>query len=155
MTYAFLRNTIYVDMVPVYVGDKVFETGIILPTGTGKVPFALRGEMGEATANLLLQSEQHQNKAYDITNTELYSFEDVAKALSDLSGKTVTYTNTDVNAFTKMLKERNEPEQIIFMFTALLTDFKNHQFEKATNNLEKLLGRKPATLKEGLKSSKN
>ncbi|HEY5371085.1 MAG TPA: SDR family oxidoreductase [Hanamia sp.] len=91
LTYAFLRNNIYVDMVPMYVGEKVFETGIFLPAGDGKLPFALRREMGEGTANLFLQSEQHQNKTYDITNTELYSFEDIAKVLSELSGKTITY----------------------------------------------------------------
>ncbi len=151
LAYAFLRNTIYADMVPFYVGENVFETGIYLPTGTAKLPFALRREMGEGAANLLLQSDLHQNKAYDITNTELYSFDDVAKVLSDLSGKIVTYTDADVDEFKKLLKERNEPDQTIFMFTALLTDFKNHQFEKTTNDLEELLGRRPATLKEALK----
>ena len=151
LTYTFLRNNIYADMVPMYVGEKVFETGIYLPAGIGKVPFALRREMGEGTANLLSQSEQHQNKTYDITNTELYSFEDIARVLSELSGKIITYTDTDLGEFTKTLKEHNMPEHIISIFTAFVTDFKNHQYEKATNDLEKLLGRKPATLKEALK----
>lgn len=151
LTYAFLRNNIYADMIPIYVGEKVFETGVYLPAGIGKLPFALRREMGEGTANLLLYSEQHQNKTYDITNNELYSFEDIAKVLSELSGKTITYTNADLDEFTKTLKERNIPEHFIFIFTAFLTDFKNHQYEKATNDLEELLGREPATLKEALK----
>ncbi|MEO8852316.1 MAG: SDR family oxidoreductase [Ginsengibacter sp.] len=151
MTYAFLRNNIYADMVPIYVGEKVFETGIYLPAGSGKVPFALRREMGEGTANLLLQSDRHQSKTYDITNTELYSFEDVASVFSELSGKIITYTDADIDEFTKTLKEGNIPEQFIFIVTAFITDFKNHQYEKTTNDLEKLLGRKPATLKEALK----
>ena len=151
LSYAFLRNNIYVDMVPMYVGEKVFETGIYLPAGSGKLPFALRREMGEGTANLLLQSDQHQNKTYDITNIELYSFEDIARVLSELSGKIITYTNAGLDEFTKTLKGRNMPEHIIFIFTAFVTDFKNHQYEKATNDLERLLGRKPATLKEALK----
>jgi len=151
LTHAFLRNNIYADTVPIYVGEKVFETGIFLPAGIGKVPFALRREMGEGTANLLLQSEQHQSKTYDITNTQLYSFEDVAKVLSELSGKIISYTNADLDEFTKMLKEHNVPEKNIFIATAFVTDFKNHQYEKATNDLEKLLGRKPATLNEALK----
>jgi len=151
LTYAFLRNNIYADMVPIYVGEQVFETGINLPAGTGKTPFALRREMGEGSANLLLQSDQHQNKTYDITNTELYSYEDVARVLSELSGKVVAYTNIDLDKFTKMLKERNLPEPVVFIFTAFLTDGKNHQYEKATDDLEKLLGRRPATLKEALK----
>src|SRR5690554_1129713 len=151
LAYTFLRNNIYADMIPMYVGEKVFETGIYLPAGNGKVPFALRREMGEATANLLLQSEQHQNKTYDITNTELYSFEDVAKVLSELSGKEITYTNENLDAFTEILKTKNLPEHVVSIFNAFVTDFKNHQYEKATDDLERLLGRKPATLKEALK----
>lgn len=150
MSYAFLRNNIYVDMVPMYVGEKVFETGIFLPAGTGKVPFALRREMGEATVNLLLQNKPHQ-KIYDITNTELYSFEDVAQVLSELSGKTITYTNAGVDEFRQVLKEKKMPGHVIPIFIAFLTDFKNHQYEKVTNDLENLLGRRPSTLKEGLK----
>lgn len=87
----------------------------------------------------------------NITNTELYSFEDVAKVLTELSGKMVTYTDADLEEFTKTLKERNMLEHVIFIFTAFVTDFKNHQYEKVTNDLEKLLGRKPATLKKALK----
>lgn len=151
ISYAFLRNNIYVDMVPMYVGEKVFETGIYLPAGTGKVPFALRREIGEGTANLLLQSEPLQNKIYDISNIELYSFEDVAQALSELSGKTITYTNADLDKFSQMLKENKIPGHVISIFTAFVTDFKNHQYETTTKDLENLLGRKPATLKEALK----
>lgn len=151
LTYAFLRNSIYMDMIPTYVGEKVFETGIFLPTGSGKIPFALRREMGEASANLLSQSEQHQNRTYDITNLESYSFEDVAEALSELSGQAVSYKDADKETFTKKLREHHASEEFIFFITALLTDCKNHQYEKATHDLEKLLGRQPTTLKEGLK----
>jgi NAD(P)H dehydrogenase (quinone) len=151
LAYTFLRNNIYTDMIPIYVGENVFETGIFLPAGIGKLPFALRREMGEGTANLILQSEQHENKTYDITNIELYSFEDVAKILSELSGKAVTYTNADVNEFKKVLRDKNVPEHFISLYSAFVTDFKNNQYEKVTNDLEKLLGRKPATLKEALK----
>ncbi|MBI3233286.1 MAG: NAD(P)H-binding protein, partial [Bacteroidetes bacterium] len=54
LNYTLLRNTLYTDGVPMFVGEKVFETGIILPAGDGKVPYALRGEMAEATDNVLL-----------------------------------------------------------------------------------------------------
>jgi NAD(P)H dehydrogenase (quinone) len=151
LTYTFLRNNIYADMLPMYVGEKVFESGINLPAGTGKVPFALRREMGEAAANILLQSGQHENKTYELTNAELYSFEDVAEILSDLSGKSINYTDANLEAFTKTWKAHNMPESVLFIFTAFITDFKNHQYEKTSMDLEKLLGRKPATLKEALK----
>jgi NAD(P)H dehydrogenase (quinone) len=151
LTYAFFRNNIYADMLPVYVGNNVFESGIYLPAGDGKLPFALRREMGEAIANVIVQSDEHQNKTFNITNNQLYSFDDVAKILSALSGKTVSYKSADPNTFKDVLKEKNVPEPIIEILTAFLADFKNHQYETATDDLEKLLGRKPATLNEALK----
>ncbi|WP_309571992.1 NmrA family NAD(P)-binding protein, partial [Deinococcus sp.] len=50
---AIFRNVLYMDAIPQFVGDRVFETGITLPAGEGRVAFALRSEMGEAIANAL------------------------------------------------------------------------------------------------------
>jgi len=58
LTYALLRNALYMDVIPLYLGGaQVFETSIYLPTGAGKVAFALRSELGEAIANLLADED--------------------------------------------------------------------------------------------------
>jgi len=150
LKYTFLRNSLYTDMIPVYVGEKVFETGIIFPAGNGKVAYALRREMGEATANVLLQNG-HENKIYEITGSELYSYEEVAKALSELSGKNITYTDVDAAELSKQLKQAGVPEGLQFIITGFATDIKNGHFANVSKDLENLLGRKPASLKEALK----
>jgi NAD(P)H dehydrogenase (quinone) len=150
LTYTVLRNTLYTGATPLFGGEKVIKTGINLPTGNGKVPFALRREMGEAAANALLQNG-HQNQTYEITGSYLYSYEDVAKELSALSGRTVNYTDADPVTFPTQLKELGLPEIVVLLVTGFSTDIKNHQFEIVTKDLEKLLGRKPASLNESLK----
>ncbi len=150
LVYTFLRNALYTDVIPRYVGEHVFEAGIYLPAGDGKAPFALRREMGEAVANVLLQ-DGHENKTYEITGSELYSYTDVAQALSELSGKSVSYTNADPTEFTEKLKQFGVPEFAILLTAGFAEDQKNHQFEEVTNDLENLLGRKPLALKEALK----
>jgi NAD(P)H dehydrogenase (quinone) len=150
LTYTVLRNTLYTGATPLFGGEKIIQTGINLPTGNGKVPFALRREMGEAAANALLQTG-HENKTYELTASDLYSYEDVADALSALTGKTVTYTDADPVIFPTRLKEFGLPEIVVLLVTSFSADVKNHQFEIVTKDLEKLLGRKPASLKEGLK----
>jgi len=150
LIYTVLRNTLYTGATPLFGVDKVIKTGISLPTGTGKVPFALRREMGEAAANALLQSG-HENKTYELTAGDLYSYKDVADALSALSGKTVTYTDADPVTFPNKLKEFGLPEIVVLLITGFSADVKNHQFEIVTKDLERLLGRKPASLKESLK----
>lgn len=154
LTFTFLRNTLYTDVIPLYVGQQVFETGIYYPAGTGTVPFALRKEMGEATANVLLQ-EGHENKTYHITGNELYSFADIASELSALSGKTVTYTDANTTEYADQLKQHGVADFLVFLLGGFGTDIKNKQFEIVSNDLESLLGRKPASLKEGLKAIYN
>ncbi len=150
LTYTVLRNSLYTGATPLFSGAKVIETGILLPTGNGKVPFALRREMGEAAANVILQNG-HENKTYQITAGDLYSYGDVAKELSSLSGRTVNYADADPVAFPTQLKEFGLPEIVVLLVTSFSADIKNHQFEIVTKDLEKLLGRKPASLKESLK----
>ncbi len=150
LAYTLLHNTLYTDGIPMFAGDKVFETGIVLPAGTGKVPYALRREMGEAAANVLLQ-DGHGNKTYEITGSELYSYADVARTLSELSGKDIAYTDANAPTFSEQLKQAGVPEFIAFLVTGFATDTKSNQFDSVSEDLESLLGRKPATLEAGLK----
>ncbi|NII27684.1 SDR family oxidoreductase [Pseudoflavitalea sp. X16] len=151
LAFTLLRNTLYTDVIPWYVGEHVFERGIYFPAGTGTVPFALRSEMGEAAANVLLQ-DGHENKTYSITGNNLYSFGDIASELSTLSGKTVAYTEANATDYVNQLKQFGVPESFVFLLGGFGADIKDKQFEIVSNDLENLLGRKPASLKEGLKA---
>lgn len=149
--YTLLRNTLYAEAIPGFVGDKVFETGIYLPAGNGKTAFTLRSEMAEAAANVLVQSG-HENKTYQLTASQAFSFDEVAKMLSELSGKTVSYVSPDAEVFKKQLKEWGVPEIGILIAAGFAVDISNNQYDVVTSDLEKLIGRKPTGLKEALKS---
>ena len=112
LSYVLFRNVLYMDAIPQFVGESVFETGINLPTGQGRVPFALRSEMGEAIAHVLLESGC-SNRIYKLTGSETYSFDDIAATLSDLSGKEVDYTPAEKSAFEAQMKGRGVPEMMI------------------------------------------
>ncbi len=150
LIYVLFRNALYMDTIPLFVGEGVFGTGINLPTGDGRVSFALRSEMGEAIANALLENSG-DNRIYQLTGNEAYSFNDVAATLSDLSGKEVNYTSAEKSAFEAQMKERGTPEVMVQKVVGFLTDIKNGQEEETSPDMENLLGRKPASLKEGLK----
>jgi NAD(P)H dehydrogenase (quinone) len=148
--YAIFRNVLYMDTLPGFVGEKVFETGVHLPAGQGKVAYALRSEMGEAIANWLVEGNC-ENKTYSLTGSEAYSFDDVASTLSTLSGKEVTYTPVEAATFGEQMKKRGTPDLIVERVIGFLTDIKNGQEDEVSPELEQLLGRKPASLQEGLK----
>jgi NAD(P)H dehydrogenase (quinone) len=151
LAYTFFRNILYMDVIPQFIGGKMaLEKGIFQPAGDGKVAFALRSEMGEAMANVLLH-EKCDNKIYNFTGDNMYSFYDVASTLSELSGNDVKYTNIEEGTFAEMMKQRNLPEPVIKKILGFITDIKNNQEANVYNDLETYLERKPTGLKEGLK----
>ena len=92
-------------MIPVFAGDKVVDSGIILfPAGEGKASFVLRDELAEAAANILA-SEGHESKIYNLTNTTSVSFADVANAISATIGKKVIFQSPAVADFESSLKQ--------------------------------------------------
>jgi NAD(P)H dehydrogenase (quinone) len=151
LEYILFRNILYMDTIPQFVGGgKVFDMGINLPTGQGRVPFALRSEMGEAIAHALLESGG-DNPIYTLTGSESYSFDDVAATLTDLSDKKVSYTPAEKSVFAAQMKDRGTPELMVQRVVGFLTDIKNGQEADVSPDLENLLGRKPVSLKQGLK----
>jgi NAD(P)H dehydrogenase (quinone) len=152
LNYAIFRNALYMDTIPQFVGgEQVFETGINLPAGEGRVAYALRREMGEAIANVLAE-DGCDNKIYQLTGSEASTFGDVAAALTNLSGKEVKYAPAEKSAFETGMKARGVPEPVIEKVVGFITDIKNGQEEETTSELENLLGRKTAPLNEGLKT---
>jgi NAD(P)H dehydrogenase (quinone) len=151
LNYIFFRNILYMDAIHQFVGGIIaLERGIYLPAGNGKVAFALRSELGEAMANVLLK-EPFQKQIYNFTGNNTYSFYDIANVLTELSGKQVTYNNIENSVFSQMMLQRNVPEKLIDKVLDFITDIKNNQESLVTNDLETYLGRKPTPLKKGLK----
>ena len=153
-TFTFLRNSLYSDSVLMLTGETAVDTGIFLPAGTGKVPFVLRRDLAEATANILLQNG-HENKIYELTGEKQYSFGDIASILSELSGKTVDYTDINELAYSEALKQNGVPERFVTLLSGYVADIKNRQFEIASNDLEDLLGRRPTDFKAVLNALVN
>lgn len=145
LTYTFLRDNLYADVIPVFVGNQAVETGINFPAGNGRVPYTLRTEMAEAFANVLTTAG-HENKTYEISNVESYSYQDVADALSTHSGKTVAYNDVSVEDFSKALSEAGVPEEMIGFSLGFATATKDGDFDVPNTHLEQLLGRKPSSL---------
>ena len=150
LAYSLFRNVLYMDVLPQFVGPTVWEAGINLPAGQGRVPFALRREMGEAIATVLA-TDGAAKPVYQLTGRESYSLADVAAALTDVAGKTVTYTPAEVPAFEQGLKGRGLPDVVVGRIVGFMTDIKNGQEDEVSPDLEQLLGRKPTTLREGVK----
>lgn len=151
LAYVFFRNILYLDTLPLFTGPNVLETGIRLPAGQGKVAYALRSEMGEAIANVLLQADC-ANRIYHFTGPEAYSFDDVAAALTSITGKEVRYTAVEPTVFAAGMQQRGVPELAIERTIGFMTDISHGQEAEVSSDLANALGRQPVSLTEGIKA---
>ncbi|MEO7977992.1 SDR family oxidoreductase [Flavobacterium sp.] len=150
LNYVLFQNALYMEFLQFFVNKDNIEKGIFLPIGDGRAAFTLRADQAEAMANVLLK-EDFENKIYQFTNYETYSFFDVANLLTELSGKEIKYTPIELSSFEETMKQRGLTEPVIKKMAGFLLDIKANQEAVVTNDLENKLGRKPTSLKDGLK----
>jgi NAD(P)H dehydrogenase (quinone) len=147
LTYTILKNGLYMDFIPFFIGDVLKTEMIYLPAGQGKVSFALRSEMAEAAANVLF-SEGHENKVYDFVNTEAYSYDDVAMYISEITGKNIKYISPTPEEFTEALSKLDGaiPED----FVGIVLAQAQGDGDVVSQDMESLIGRKLTSLRSYL-----
>jgi NAD(P)H dehydrogenase (quinone) len=151
MTYTFLQNAIYLDMLPMFMGEQVIETGVIMqPAQTGKANWVLRSELAEAAAKVLT-GEGHGNKIYPLTNTTSLTYGEVASELTAILEKHISYQSPSPEEYEAALKQYGVPEAYISLFTAFSLAQAQGELDFSDAALETLIGRKPTTVKEFLK----
>lgn len=148
--YTIFRNNLYLDVLPMFLGEKVVESGIYFPAGEGKAAYVSRADLAEAAA-IVLSSEGHENKEYAMNNIENYAMNDVAQILGTITNKEVPYLNPISEEYAETLKNSGVPGEYIGMFTGFGAAIEQGEFETNSSDLEKLLGRKPTTLADFLK----
>ncbi|WP_336070507.1 SDR family oxidoreductase [Mesoflavibacter sp. CH_XMU1404-2] len=145
--YAILQNGLYLDILPMFLGENVLEDGILLPAEDGKSNSVLRAELAEAAAHVLTTSG-HKNQTYPLVNNEAVTYQEVANQLSSIKGETVNYTSPKPDTYQIILKENNVPEEYIGMLTSFSVAQAKGELQLENNTLEQFLGRKPKTAQQ-------
>jgi NAD(P)H dehydrogenase (quinone) len=146
INFTILKNTLYMDFIPAFLGEKVIETGTIyLPADNGKVGAVLRSEMAEATSNIL-SSDHHDGKTYNFTGHEAFSYQEVAHHLSEISGKPIQYISPTPDEYAETLTNHGVPADYIALFTAFAIAQATGELQTVSSDLEQLLGRKPTSI---------
>jgi uncharacterized protein YbjT (DUF2867 family) len=74
------------------VAESVRAEGVIYaPIGEGRVPFIDTRDIAAVAAEVLLHTDDHVGKKYFLTGGEAVGYGDVAAALSEATGRSVTY----------------------------------------------------------------
>lgn len=150
LTYTILKHNMYLDMLPMFLGEQLLETGVAyLPAGEGKVAFTLRTDMAELGA-VVLTTAGHENKTYNVSNTTATSIGEIASIISNISGKQITYVSPSQAEYTKTLADAGVPAEFVALFASLAEGFKEGEFDETSKEIELLIGRKPISVAQFL-----
>lgn len=149
--YTFFGNSLYMETIPIFIGEALEHGNIYYPAGNGAVSFVSRTDIAEAISNVLA-SEGHKNKRYEITGSKAYTFKDLASILTSEKGVEVSYVNIPNVVLAEELDKFQMPDDQIGWQLSLADSIKANEFSYVDSTLEDLLKRKPLEINEYLRN---
>lgn len=109
LTYTILRNGWYTENYASSIPGSIQAGGFIGSAGEGKISSATREDYAEAAA-VVLTTEGHENKIYELAGDDAYTLSDLAAEISKQTGKDIPYNNLSEADFTAALVGIGLPE---------------------------------------------
>ena len=149
--YTILRNAFYTHIF-VNPGLKAaVERGeLVTSAGSGKLNTATRSNFALAAATVLTE-KGHENKVYELTASQPWSFDDLAQLLSQASGKRVTHRSVSEAEIGAELKQSGMPEGFIPFQIMIYRAIANGEFASTSEDLQKLIGSAFTPLEESVR----
>lgn len=107
--HTILRNGWYTENYTASVPSAVEAGAFIGSAGDGNISSAARADYAEAAA-VVLTSEGHQGKVYELAADAAYTLKDLAAEISTQTGKDIPYSNLSEEKYASILKSFGLPE---------------------------------------------
>lgn len=129
-------------------------TEIFVPAGNGRTSFIDVRDIA-AVGALALAEEGHGYKTYEITGSEALTYSEVAALMTEELGRTITYRKPSLLAFIARWKARGADLDYIFVMAGIYTTARLGFAGGLTDELPKLLGRAPITMRQYIADYRN
>ncbi|MFE0733162.1 SDR family oxidoreductase [Streptomyces antibioticus] len=149
--YTFLRDNLYADFVPHFVG----EDGVIRgPAGQGRAAFVAQDDIADAAVTVLTSPDDHAGAVYDLTGPESLTLEEAAAALSAALGRTVTYHPETIEEAYTSRAPYEAPRWQLDAWVSTYTAIASGELSRVTNAIPHLTGHPATPLTEVLRTAR-
>jgi uncharacterized protein YbjT (DUF2867 family) len=147
MAYTFLRDNIYLDFFPFFVGDDDVIRG---PAGDGRAAAVAQDDIADAAAVVLTDPDAHAGQAYEMTGGTAISMAEAAAAIAAATGRPVRYHDETLKeAYASRAKygaQRWQLDAWVSTYTAMAAGDLAH----VSDDVRRLTGHRPLTIEEVL-----
>ncbi|KAG2189283.1 hypothetical protein INT44_004425 [Umbelopsis vinacea] len=149
LNYTIIREGSYMESYPVYLGLYETSSDKVVVPGDGKVAFADRTELGEATAKIIASGE-YVNETVTLTGDKAYSLRETTEILSSILQKKIEFHKVSTEEF---LKYNADKYEVAKWWATTYPTLESGGLGVVDPTLERLLGRKPRDFTEMLKET--
>jgi len=121
--------------------DPILASYVALPKTEARIPFVDADDIADVVVESLLD-DKHAGQTYEMTGPRLLTFKQVTEEISKVTGRDIIFDAITIDEYTKMLREYQVPEDIIWLITYLFTEVLVEKNSIVANDIEKILGRK-------------
>ena len=148
--YVSLQNGFYAESA-LYQLRGLQGTGRIALPADGPVSWTARADLAEAAVAVLLKPELlADGTSPALTGSEVLDFEDIARIASEILGTPVERTIVSDEAYKALLVKQGMPEVYAGLLLSLYAAARAGEFAVCDPTLERLIGRKPTTMRHVL-----
>ena len=150
--YTFLRPSYFmqnlVRRISTHGVDIATRGEIFIPAGKGRTSFVDSRDVAAVALDVFKNPERHRNQGYTLTGERRLDFYEVAEVFSEVMGRPIRYTKPSMPQFWYRMARRGVSWDTILFMTIVYTLTRTSRNETLTDELPKLLGRPPTSLRQ-------
>ena len=125
----------------------VLSGNITLPVGHVREPFIDADDIADVAVAALTETG-HAGEVYEVTGPRLMTFEDVARDITNASGRPVKFVRIPSEDFLQGLRQAGAPDDQIWLLDYLFTNVLDGRNAHLTDGVQRALGRPPKDFSE-------
>jgi NAD(P)H dehydrogenase (quinone) len=149
MRWTFLRDSFYLDFVPVFAGDDGVIRG---PAGDGRAAMVARADVARVALAVLQDPAAHLDATYQITGGEAITLAEAAAVLTAVRGTPVTFHDETVPEAYASRRRWPAPDWQYDAWVSTYTAIAAGEVAAVSDDVRRLTGRAPLTLREVLEA---
>jgi uncharacterized protein YbjT (DUF2867 family) len=148
LAWTFLRDSQYLDFVPLLVG----EDGVIRgPAGEGRCAWVARDDVADVAAAVLMADDgAHDGKTYDLTGPEAHTLAWAAEKLSEAAGRSITFRNETVQGAYESRGHLDVPDWELDGWVTSYVAIGTGEMDVVSDAVERIAGHPPVGLEAWL-----
>ena len=145
MGWTFLRDNLYLDVIPLFVGDDDVLRG---PAGNGVVSAVSYDDIAACAAEVLSAPDTHVRSTYDLTGPEALSLSAAAEALTAALGRQISYHDESIEEAYESRRQWPAPDWQYDAWVSTYTAIKAGEVAAVTDDIRRVTGQAPIGLRE-------